>query len=668
VDLLWVSQHRLYKKKICKIESMSFANYLQTYNGSGKQATFSNVVINTDPEELDDAPRLGDTLLYSGNATYPLITTTQSVPYTQNDFVPLFETGQAENDYLRVKSDLVNPNYAQLANVEYSLFITGCSLSNFDFRYAVYDEDLSRVKVYDTLSWSPFENSTQPTSLSKIILKGMSVDYPDNAVFGFVEVSVPPDNTSGSVAFQFDYAYSQLENAVDTSIEAGAVGSRSSLDIFVADYGDLVIDASGIEPQIQALQADVDALDTQVPLNTAKIADVSNQVDTNTANISNKVDITGDTMTGALQFGSAGASSIRFAPADATHQAQVSADTIQTALAVQHNTEIYMSQYNGGANKKVVFNMTNGDITTPGQVASAGFSSIGGSCSIQGASLNMNNQKIVNVASPSNPNEVATKTYVDNRPVLALAGGTMAGSIAMGGSRITNMGTPTQPTDAATKSYVDATGGDGDLASILSRGNNADGQNIVDIGGLTCEGKINAPEIRINALNASNEITIDGTALANGADIPKMNTSSLLLNGNLIMGLTNGIVHSQTKVVPFTAGGQVYNYTYPSSFITLFQPQAGVGGVCFVNLPVNNGVDVSDGALIFVRNIGNPGAANVIFRNGGNPASSVMILGGVNANFSNQGGRWAILMYVAQFNTWLPLAYGSDGWSGTFNT
>lgn len=66
------------------------------------------------------------------------------------------------------------------------------------------------------------------------------------------------------------------------------------------------------------------------------------------------------------------------------------------------------------------------------------------------------NQRITNVSDPVNPQDVATKNYVDTTTV-ASAGDTMTGNLAMGGNKVTGLGEPSANQDAATKNYVDTT-------------------------------------------------------------------------------------------------------------------------------------------------------------------------------------------------------------------
>lgn len=72
--------------------------------------------------------------------------------------------------------------------------------------------------------------------------------------------------------------------------------------------------------------------------------------------------------------------------------------------------------------------------------------------------INMGNHKITNLTDPTNAQDAATKIYVDTglNNYLPLAGGTMGGVINMNSNKITNVTDPTNAQDAATKAYVDS--------------------------------------------------------------------------------------------------------------------------------------------------------------------------------------------------------------------
>jgi hypothetical protein len=75
--------------------------------------------------------------------------------------------------------------------------------------------------------------------------------------------------------------------------------------------------------------------------------------------------------------------------------------------------------------------------------------------------LNINSNKITNLANPTVAQDAATKTYVDTQDGLrvAKAGDTMTGILNMGAYRITSLADPTAAQDAATRAYTNAQDG-----------------------------------------------------------------------------------------------------------------------------------------------------------------------------------------------------------------
>ena len=78
--------------------------------------------------------------------------------------------------------------------------------------------------------------------------------------------------------------------------------------------------------------------------------------------------------------------------------------------------------------------------------------------------LSMDDNKITDLATPTANSDASTKKYVDDQDAtlqtrinskLSKWGGDMTGELDMGDNKITDLGTPTNNTDAATKKYVD---------------------------------------------------------------------------------------------------------------------------------------------------------------------------------------------------------------------
>lgn len=108
---------------------------------------------------------------------------------------------------------------------------------------------------------------------------------------------------------------------------------------------------------------------------------------------------------------------------------------------------------NDAANKSYVDNAVSGagggDFMANGSIPATG-------------DFNMANHKITNLSAPTDYQDVANKEYVDskvnsagNGKFLPLAGGTVTGSVSMSNNKITSLGNPTIGTDAANKAYVD---------------------------------------------------------------------------------------------------------------------------------------------------------------------------------------------------------------------
>ena len=114
----------------------------------------------------------------------------------------------------------------------------------------------------------------------------------------------------------------------------------------------------------------------------------------------------------------------------------------------------------GSVTETGVQTLTNKTLTSP---VISGLTISDGSIIVEGTTADANETTLLftdptadrTITFPNATGTVAFTTDVDTR--LALAGGTMAGSIDMATYKITNLGTPTASADAATKAYVDNT-------------------------------------------------------------------------------------------------------------------------------------------------------------------------------------------------------------------
>ena len=137
--------------------------------------------------------------------------------------------------------------------------------------------------------------------------------------------------------------------------------------------------------------------------------------------------------------------------------------------------------------------------------------------------LNMNNNSITNLKTPTFEHEAATKAYAD---LQAFDG-------AMGGNKITGLGTPTSNTDAATKAYADSQAFDGDMG----------GNKIVNLGapttstGAATKGYVDSNFLMLSGGTMIGNINAGGNKLTN-LPAPKTNseaaTKSYVDEGNFL--------------------------------------------------------------------------------------------------------------------------------------
>lgn len=460
---------------------MSLANYLN----NDKIITTEQISLTQEPNDFDDGARISDTIVYMGNATY-LKTLTQVIAPNQQ-FTPLFFDPSGLSpplaDYLNVRPSVDLFNFQQLANITYKVFVNSHSSFNFSYRLSVYDASLIKVLNYEAITYDPSNNAKDPPVIDGINFYGYSVILPTNAVYAFLEVK---NNTTGSIEFQFDIGNSQLENAVDNSIQSGLLGSRASTNIFSSDYYVAVRDASGVErditileAEVAQLQTDVSALTIDVSQNTASIIDISNEVDL-------KVNRSGDTMTGALtlDFPSSGfpnGFALTYPPPPLLTDVR-SVSLTDGGLSFNNtngNTvgqiQIFNNQMNLFAGSGISF-LTN-TLTDPISFNSRRISSVGD----PNANTDATTKQYVDGLTQANTNAIATK--------LPLSGGTMTGSINLNGTnRITNSANPVAIGDLTNKAYVD--NADTTLSNAIQSklalpANSASQQNIVAIEGTT---------------------------------------------------------------------------------------------------------------------------------------------------------------------------------------
>ena len=178
---------------------------------------------------------------------------------------------------------------------------------------------------------------------------------------------------------------------------------------------------------------------TPIGATTAAAGTFTNLTITGTANLGSTTVITGGTINGT-PIGGTTASTGAFTT--------VSASSGFTGNLIGDTS----GTHTGAVTGNVTGNLT-GNVTASSGTSTFNNITISGTLDMDAGTTNT----IINLATPTNAGDAATKGYVDTADALklALAGGTMSGAIAMGTSKITGMGNPTNAQDAATKTYVD---------------------------------------------------------------------------------------------------------------------------------------------------------------------------------------------------------------------
>lgn len=166
-----------------------------------------------------------------------------------------------------------------------------------------------------------------------------------------------------------------------------------------------------------------------------------------------------------------------------------------------------------------------GNITTNGNITTHGITDVRNMLT---GNINLQGNRILNIASPELDSDLTTKSYVENAisNKLDKTGDTMSGVLNMEQNKITNVATPTDDKDVATKYYVDhaVTGNGGGTADLKvntlefkTELKQEDENFTVDgSGNITTNGNINLngtnKSVSAYNLNSTNEITLSNAA------------------------------------------------------------------------------------------------------------------------------------------------------------
>jgi hypothetical protein len=192
----------------------------------------------------------------------------------------------------------------------------------------------------------------------------------------------------------------------------------------------------------------------------------------------------------------------------------------------------------------------------------------------------MNSNKFTSCAEPNSAQDVATKNYVDTRPVETLAATLTAGNSA-GTKKITDLVDPTLAQDAATKNYVDTSLTPYTVKSLTSGTNvtvsNASGNWTINAAGTGGPlSNVAQPTNKTVSYNTSTNVlaTTTGTSVSIFSTIgardaaltsPFAGEFCFITEHNFLQFWNNGWFNVSPLVVPVITGftlGSSYNITY----------------------------------------------------------------------------------------------------------
>lgn len=246
--------------------------------------------------------------------------------------------------------------------------------------------------------------------------------------------------------------------------------------------------------------------------------------------------------------------------------------------------------------------------------------SIAGKLSLTGGTMSgviaMGSNKITGVSDPTNPQDAATKTYVDTQrdTRLALTGGTLTGSLALSGNRITSVGDPLNAQDVVTKNYVDSTLGSTLSAAASAAAAATSASNAATSASNASTSATNAASSASSAASsaasaAASYDSFDDRYLGPKASMPALdNDGNALLVGALYFDTTanelrvwtgstwitpslaiNGT--SQRQVYIATQGQTVFSATYTPTFVDVYYN--GVKLVSGTDFTASNGTSIT---------------------------------------------------------------------------
>ena len=213
--------------------------------------------------------------------------------------------------------------------------------------------------------------------------------------------------------------------------------------------------------------------------------------------------------------------------------------------------------------------------------------------------INMGNHSITNVNNPTNTNDVANKSYVDTSIsslsnslkslYLPLSGGTLSGTLNLSNNRIMGVGTPTSNNDAVNKSYVDnyITG----AGSTIAKNNLTESRVVVS----DTSGKINVSSVTTTELGYLSGVTSSIQTQLNNKANSSHTHSYLPLSGGTMSGAINLGTNKLTNLATPTSSTDATNKQYVDSQVATKQNTiTGAASTIASSNLTSNRVTISD--------------------------------------------------------------------------
>lgn len=268
--------------------------------------------------------------------------------------------------------------------------------------------------------------------------------------------------------------------------------------------------------------------------------------------------------------------------------------------------------------------------------------------------ININNYKLVNVASPDTGTDSANKNYVDtktwtsiqitdfNTAVTSFNLTQFAlpnSSLNLNNQKIINLAAPTISTDAANKSYVDSKFSTAGTVTSVIAGTGLNG------GTITTSGTISLADISGFAPGVYywlNSLTINSKGQVTGANSGNQPITSIVSNSGLTINTSGG----QALINIFDTGVTPGTYTWPAGFSV-----NSLGQITFVtssgSFPINRLSGYPSNSSLFLRGDGawaSPSPSTIDINSGTSGQLSISRLSGYpfNSNLFLRGdGNWA---------------------------